>query len=320
MKFTANFLYRIGSTSIDGRWESSLAQNELKILQELGLGVAIDITAKHPWATKSSFVAKKTTKEDDLVVVNECNKFHSSREHVEKYSEIQAGLESSFRPDPSKPINVTVAADVHRSNTRSKTIEHETILTRTVAFRARDPANREKCKEEFELNLHNYLEDNGCFRNSKYDETTNHVCLHYLKELGGVTHYVSSITLGATKYHVHLNSTLFNSLSTSSGIAADSFVAASVKSKASRKVFQSQSKRHEIGKIPDKRSILHFRTKGEAVVKCSYNSLANLVSNRQLREQLEMGIHEYIDAKTNGTRELLCLDQCSPQHTLNAKI
>ena len=305
-----------GDSSIDGRWEPSLThrEDELKAIEELGLGVAIDITAEHLWVTKSAFQAK-SVESKGLIVINESNKFHSSREHVEKYSDVQAGLESSFRPDPSKPINVTVAADFHRSSTRSKTIDSKTLLTRTVAFRARDPANRDETTEEFEPNLHKYLVKEKCFPEcehglscrqcGKYSPTTNHKCIRYLKKLGGVTHYVSSVTLGATRYQVRLNSTLFQSASTSSGSSIDTFVSVSTKAKGCRKVFQSQSKEHRIGKIPESLdcSVLQFRTKGEAVVKCSYNSLANLVSHPDLCTQLEMGIREYIDSKKNGIRK-----------------
>ena len=300
----------------------------MKALEELGLGVAIDITAKHPWVTKSAFQAKSVVgARKELVVINESNRSHRSREQVETYTSIQQGLESSFRPDPTTPINVTVAADFHRSSSRSKTINSQTILTRTVAFRAKYPVNKSGddsvSKERFEENLHKWLVEKKCYpvvcgvHPSKpeglkcglecglYSETTNHYCIDYLKELGGVTHYVSSITLGATKYQVALNSTLFTSLSSSSEVTAHTFASASTKSKASKKVFQSHSKEQYIGKIPEGNGdILHFRTKGEAVVKCSYNSLANLVTHPQLRKFLERGINEYIDLKKNGTRKL----------------
>ena len=288
--------------------------DELTALQELGLGVAVDITAKHPWVTKSAFQAK-SVELTDLIVINESNKFHKSKEHVEKYSDIQAGLESSFRPDPSTPINVTVAADFHRSNARSKTIDSRSVLTRTVAFRANVPGASDS-NLAFEEDLHQWLVKKGCVTTRdpnpvrrKYDQTTNYHCIDYLKELGGVTHYVSSITLGATSYHVSSNSTVFTSLSSSSGIKTDAFISASVNSKATRKIFQSQSREQRIGKIPDgDRNVLPFRTKGEAVVKCSYNSLANLVTNAELRIMLERGIHEYIDSKKNGTRKFFCLN------------
>ena len=204
------------------KWEPSLINNpeELKALQELGLGVAIDITAKHPWERKSTFQVKEVTFKE-LIVINESNKYRKSKEQVETYTTIQADLESGFRPDATKPIQVTIAADAHRSSSRSKTIDSKTILTRTIAFHARDPSTREENLEDFEKKLKEWLEKQGC---SKYDKRTVTLCIQYLNELGGVTHYVSSITLGATKYHVSLNSTLFTSLSASSEIKAESFV------------------------------------------------------------------------------------------------
>ena len=267
-------------------------------------------------------------KREDLIVTNESNQFLRTSEQVETYSEVQAGLESSFRPDPSKPINVNIAAEFHRSNTRSKTIKGTTVLTQTVAFRAKDPTSKSESKEEFENQLHKWLVRKDCVKcrneanislpnqcgDCVYSPKTNHYCIDYLKELGGVTHYVSSITLGATKYQVTLNSTLLQSISTASGIGVestvDSFVSVSAKAKKSRKVFQSHSKEQQIGKIPQHDSsnlkeLLQFRTKGEAVVRCSYNSLANLVSHPELRAQLELGIQEYIDLQKNGTRKLL---------------
>ena len=124
-----------------------------------GLGVAVDITAKHPWARKSTFQAKSVLDKNNLIVTNESDQFLRSRQQVESYSEMQAGLESRFRPDPSKPISVNIAADFHRSNTRSKTIKGTTVLTRTIAFHARCPTTRRQDvkKEEFEKQLHTWL-------------------------------------------------------------------------------------------------------------------------------------------------------------------
>ena len=322
----------------ESSWESSLNEEELHLLEELGLGVAVDITAKHPWARKSAFQAKPVVEapaeqeasklvakaKADLIVINESNQFLKTKEHVETYSEVQASLESSFRPDPSKPISINITADFHRSNTRSKTIKGSTVLTRTVAFRVQEPSSRiEREKEVFEKKLHNWLvhpkrkcceikdhnHSNGNNNECVYSQKTNHYCIDYLKDLGGgVTHYVSSITLGATKYQISRNSTHFNSLSTSAGGGIDTFVSVSTKSKVSKKVFQSSSKEQQIGRVPqhdraDLKELLRFRTKGEAVVRCSYNSLSNLVSHPELRRQLERGIQEYIDTQKNGTRK-----------------
>ena len=308
----------------DEPWEASLTDDssELKILEELGLGVAIDITVKQPWARKSAFQAKSVLQANDLIATNESNQFLKTSQHVESYSEMQAGLESKFRPDPSKPISVHIAVDFHRNHTKSKTIKGTTVLTRTVAFRAKDPTTRRQDNEEkFERNLHTWLRRQNlvsckdCGKNPNiescqcadytYNPKTNHYCIDYLRELGGVTHYVSSITLGATKHHIERNSTLFRSLSNSTGVSVAS---TSEKTKASRKAVESCSKQQQVGKVPqyddgNLRELLKFRTKGEAVVQCSYNSLSNLVFNLQLRKYLELGIQEYIDLQKNGTRK-----------------
>ena len=142
---------------------------------------------------KSTFQAKEV-KFDDLIVINESNKYCKWKEQVDTYTTIQADLESGFRPDVTKPIQVTIAADAHRSSSRSKTINCKTILTRTVAFHVKDPSSREQNTENFEKKLKEWLKQQGC---SKYDKTTTTYCIQYLNELGGVTHYVSSITLGA---------------------------------------------------------------------------------------------------------------------------
>ena len=312
------------SSVYDEPWEASLTDDssELKILEELGLGVAIDITVKQPWARKSAFQAKSVLQANDLIATNESNQFLKTSQHVESYSEMQAGLESKFRPDPSKPISVHIAVDFHRNHTKSKTIKGTTVLTRTVAFRAKDPTTRRQDNEEkFERNLHTWLQRQNlvsckdCGKNPNiescqcadytYNPKTNHYCIDYLRELGGVTHYVSSITLGATKYHIERNSTLFRSLSNSTGVSVAS---TSEKTKASRKAVESCSKQQQVGKVPqyddgNLRELLKFRTKGEAVVQCSYNSLSNLVFNLQLRKYLELGIQEYIDLQKNGTRK-----------------
>ena len=312
------------SSVYDEPWEASLTDDssELKILEELGLGVAIDITANHPWARKSAFQAKSVSDANDLIVINESNQFLRTSQHVEFYSEMQAGLKSKFRPDPSKPISVNIAVDFHRNHTKSKTIKGTTVLTRTVAFRAKDPTTRRQDNEEkFERNLHTWLQRQNlvsckdCGKNPNiescqcadytYNPKTNHYCIDYLQELGGVTHYVSSITLGATKYHIERNSTLFRSLSNSTRVSVAS---TSEKTKASRKAVESCSKQQQVGKVPqyddgNLRELLKFRTKGEAVVQCSYNSLSNLVFNPQLRKFLELGIQEYIDLQKNGTRK-----------------
>lgn len=119
-----------------------------------------------------------------------------------------------------------------------------TVLTRTVAFCAKGLTRRKEQIEDFEERLQKWLcKKYPCTKES--DETcyiylpkTNHLCIDYLKELGGVTHYVSSLTLGATRYQVTIP-LYFKFFWNWCG-----FICLSIK--ATRKVFQSISKEQQI--------------------------------------------------------------------------
>jgi hypothetical protein len=68
IQFTIINFCRYSKDACD-EWELSLTdqEEELKALQELGLGVAIDITTKHPWVTKSAFQAKLVNRKELVV-------------------------------------------------------------------------------------------------------------------------------------------------------------------------------------------------------------------------------------------------------------
>ena len=172
----------------------------------------------------------------------------------------------------------------------------------------------------FEANLKKWLNERGCFDSKKFDKTTNHHCIKYLNELGSVTHYVSSITLREAKYQVSLNFTLFNSLSASFRNQSRNICHSFSENQSILKIFQSRQKQqHNIGRVPDEKHegrLINFRTKAEAVVKCNYTSLANLVSDPTLRRMLDRGINEYIDKKKNGTRKFILYIKLMPCHNI----
>ena len=308
------------------------------------------------------FQAKEVNNTKHLIVINESNQFKKYHEVVESYSEVQTALKSSFRPSPNMPIDVTVAADFHRSFTNKKSMKGETVLTRTVAFRMNDPLMRAAEKEVFEVQLNAWLHKSNSIRKGSkkegipeewkldykpnqpsgteraanggkeesndleaesndagkeesfwyYHPETNHTCLEYLRALGGITHYVSSVTLGATRYQVETEKLLNLSHSQSAGIQADKFAAATVKSTRKKKQFVLNSKTEAIGRVPPfhedgkTKKILPFRTKDEAVVRCSFTSLSNLVTHPHLQKELEAAIQEYIDSQLHGTSKFTC--------------
>lgn len=306
-----------------------------------------------PESSESSYYA-------DLIVINESNQFKKYSEVVDSFSEVQSALKSSFRPSPNQPIDVSIAADFHRSSLHKKSMKGETVLTRTIAFRVHAPIVSTGKKEKFEEQLNAWLEKQGCITHSSkgkdmcipevckipgyqstlpstvhsnqsampsdqsavpsvesfwyYTPETNHMCIQYIRALGGVTHYVSSITLGATRYHVETEKLINLSLSQSAGVSADRFASGTLKVTTKKKKFISNSKTEAIGKIPPKDKdgnmeyTLQFRSVSEAVVRCSYTSLSNLVTHPHLQTELEAAIQEYIDFRLHGTRKFkICI-------------
>lgn len=327
----------------------------------------------------------------DLIVINESNQFKKYSEVVDSFSEVQTALKSSFRPSPNQPIDVSIAADFHRSSLHKKSMKGETVLTRTIAFRVHAPIVSTGKKEKFEEQLNKWLEKQGCITHSSkgkntcipeickipeyqstlpsnpstvhsnqftmpsdqsvmpfdqstvpsdqsamssdqsampsdqsvvpsvesfwyYTPETNHMCIQYIRALGGVTHYVSSITLGATRYHVETEKLINLSLSQSAGVSADRFASGTLKVTTKKKKFISNSKTEAIGRIPPKDKdgnmeyTLQFRSVSEAVVRCSYTSLSNLVTHPHLQTELEAAIQEYIDFRLHGTRKFkICI-------------
>ena len=293
----------------------------------------MDITEKHSWVKKSTFQAKKIDNISELVAINESNQSKEYQEAVENFSEVHGSLQSSFRP--TTPISLSIAADFHRSFKRSKEMSGKTVLTRTISFKAKDPITMQQEMETFEIQLNEWLKQKKCLKSiseadpklritqeSKeafkdkddtwmyYSAETNHVCLDYLRALGSVTHYVSSVTLGASRYTVNNTKSMAKSGSLSAGVSGTPYASATASGGIKRGWFQFNRNKETIGKVPDKDNFLLYRGKEEAVVRCSYSPLSYLVSHPHLRSELDSAVEEYIDSQVHGTSEFSIFDHC----------
>ena len=322
------------STAIqtEDKWELPLTdEEECMRIMELGLGRAVDSTEKHTWETKSEFQAKGATP-DSLMVIQECNKLKKFNEYVENYSNVQVGMGTTFQPIPHKPIDVSVAADTERSSHHVQAISGETVLTRTVAFKTKDPCCEEK--EDFEVNLNkwlidkNYIKCSNCdnYQNGShatfvqkcnkcsdgeayYTVETSDGCMEYLQILGGVTDYIMSVTLGATKYRTASKSahSMFGKASASVGMYR--FARGRASASASRFSQVMRSKTDRIGRVPKSdlfgncNDLVRMRTMDEAVVSYSFAPLSKLIKHSYLEKQVHTAIKVYEDAQLYGTRE-----------------
>ena len=295
----------------DEKWEEPLfidsEEAECKRFLDLGLGRALDNTEQHPWETKSHFQAKAVTFES-LSVIQECNKQNYETEIVEDYPKVQKTLNATFQSVFNKPIHVSVAADAQRSGCENMvtSITENVITSRTVAFKTLHPCERER--EEFESRLNQWLSSKGCIKCSICDgyqqgspdtlvqkcETcgkgsafytckTSDSCLEFLKALGGVTHYVTSLTLGA-------------------------MYSSSQKKNAIKKLERGKETcMNLLGRV---QIPVHMRTVEEAVIKYSLASLSDLIIHSHLEKQMYTAIQVYVDEKLHGIRKYMYMYVC----------
>ena len=286
--------------------------DELERISELGLGKAIDATLSNPWANKKAYEAREV-KLQDLVVTNEGNRIKRFAEEIESYYEVQGHIEQTVKI-PDKPIDISIAAESHRSHSQSYSMKGTIIHTRTISFEigAAAPCGVDAVdggdktldvvvdtRSKFEKRLHQWVkaksDESDLEADQEYDDKTNAYCREFLESLGGATHYVSSITLGAMSYKVKTSSSSTTQVSQQTSVKVPRVggptTSTTVKTGSSRK----RSDEQEIGQIPED-GVIKVRSPAEAVIRYSFTPLTNLVSNVELRAHLQRAIQQYLES------------------------
>ncbi len=296
-------------------WLEGLLQEELPWIQELGLGRAIDATLPQPWVNKRAYQAKKFPSMSELVVTHEGNKVKMISEQIENYYEMQAQVAAGIDV-PNKPIEISIAAESHRSFGTSYSLTATTITTRTITFNVwhhNDGKRMEidgiveseakplsEHKSKFEMDLQRWVKEKKEKEEKKGNEGNDEgdVYLDFLKALGGATHYVSSITLGAMRYHLKRKEFSRKKVAQESHIKvprlADSKASASLVSQC----FRSKAVYQQIGQVSfdegEQPKPIKFRTPSEAVIQYAFTPLTNLVSDPDLQYNLRLAIRRYL--------------------------
>ena len=295
---------------VDGDlWPDSLCEGEHIRLAEMGMGKAVDSTQKQQWEKKTTYQAKEITGIGDLVVITEG--FHKKEfaDDVESFHELQANIGASVTIS-NMPIQIGVAADAQRSFSSSQHMSGTTIITRTIAFKTShshsSQVNPEK-RTAFETDLEHWLGRKGCCTDEEgkltYGDNSSHECLMFLRALGGVTHYISSITLGAMEYLTKTIRSTTTVTSSSASVGMKGTASAESGSKFTKKSSGKHKQHSEIGRIPDKGRMIKPRSTAEAVIRFSVSPLTNLVANDDLKVHLESAIKQYVEMNSFKRRK-----------------
>ena len=255
-------------------------------LATLGLGKAIDSTNPHPWANKSSYQAKFVTKSNTTVTL-EGSHYRHYTEFVDNYFTLQGSIESTLKV-PNQPIDVGVAEDASRSTRSTKLVQGKIIYTSTVAFKVvvDSPSNP---VTNFEEDLRRWI------KTERNDKLTAVNCEEFLRQLGGVTHFVSSVTLGALEHTQTKVLTREMKTSESTSVGAERVGSSKVKASTHKFNKTANDEREKIGRIGEKETVMEL-----AVVRYAFTSVASLITTDiKLMEAVQKAVVNYTDQQLN---------------------
>ena len=213
---------------------SMSSRQETARFAELGLGRGVDFTDPSPWANKSSF--QIYPKFDDIIETDEGGLLQCYESRITSTLDIQAQLKASIS-FPNSPVSLGVTGELSRSPNSLKKVISRKVTNRTISFRmdslsetelnpevekqssrALAPSleetvstwiwyqiccrNTERKCEELRKKaatslLHDYIQ--GANKDAVFAVVDD--CADFVQSFR-VTHYVNSVTLGASEHTV----------------------------------------------------------------------------------------------------------------------
>jgi hypothetical protein len=314
---------------------------EIQRFVDLGLGRGVDSTDPHPWTNKTSFQVRDpfSARVDDIVLgTDEGGSLHTYASHITSTEDVQAQLKAALSI-PNTPVSLGVEGELSRSSHTSRKVEGRRAKNRTISFRMdkllgpgfsilEKKSNqmsqtfeeiisrfiwKQICHRDRDRKLEEVFTKSATFLLSDYIQASNkdengliiEDCENFVYSFG-VTHYVNSITLGASEHTVITKSK--HTRVAQQGLNACAPQIASVQQKFSLKsmVSKSRSTTHYHGRITDGKV---KRCPGdEAVIEVKILPIYSLIHhNPFIFLALHKAIADYAEEKTTqqGTGEIL---------------
>lgn len=120
------------------------SQEEITRFLELGLGRGIDATNESPWSNKSSFQVQNPTP-DNLIWTDEGGSLQSCKSSISSIIDLQTELKESVS-NPNTPVSLGLEGEMSRSYHSSRRAVGRKVINRTVSFRTDHADNKEHGK------------------------------------------------------------------------------------------------------------------------------------------------------------------------------
>ena len=229
--------------------------------QDLGLGRGVDASRPNPWLNKSSFQVRHVT-EENVIGTEEGGILYSYEREMQSLSEKHVNLSESIAI-PDSPLTLGLEGEMSDSRSVTRKAVGKKIVNRTVSFidNYEDMSKPEKKLLTFEDYLYNYVlaalnksknkkvenldEYAEDFNENKMEEI--YLYSRQFVQQYRITHYVSSISLGASSYHVLSEEEYVRKVGGTGTIGLEAVANSALKANTSKKLSKSSSVKHEIG-------------------------------------------------------------------------
>ncbi len=300
----------------------------------LGLGRGVDATIPFPWQNKRSFQVR-SVKFEDIMGTEECGAYQKYTSTVASSTEIKANLKASLSLLHT-PVSLGLDSEVSRSSNHTRKTVGTRVINRTVSFRReggedtsltvlsaesipletfeefvsewilkrikkrgvtsiqnQDPTTVGEKGTEPIQELHDYISK------ASKEERKRILgdCDNFIRFFG-ITHYVSSITLGAMEYMVFTEEDYDKLVSMGANISATSMATVGVKVSSKWSWSKKNNLTHRIGKITDQKAARG--TYDEAVIEINIKSILPLIQESYLLQlAFRKVIEDYIGDSIN---------------------
>ena len=308
----------------------------MQIFNDLGLGRGVDATNSKPWINRSAFQVRFAAP-NNVVGTEEGNLYRSFLNEVDSSLHLQTSLSASI--PANQLVSVNVDAELSRNYSTSQKSEGAKVVTRSIAFLSGFEANEdfsEESNSSFESRLlkwmqnevrHDFYEENDLLesilcRMHSVDKSRALIrtCYKFI-ETFSITHYVHSLELGASYYHVISDKAYETKVSQNTKVTAKQVASVSAGVEGASGGKSSHKKYTRIGHMNytplDSEDLLksdsssskflsaiHSPTVGrntmeEAVVGIKLQPISSLIGNPLLKKALQNALQEYIHDQQN---------------------
>ncbi len=283
-------------------------------LQDFGLGRGVNGTDPQPWVNKLALQVRNIVREDmrakstssekpqnmftcNLIGTNEGAVVHNFVQEVTNIKELKANLDTSVTV-PNSPVSVGVGAELSRSLTTTQKAIGRRVINQTVSFTMECDAAAEEQLARHIIEAADIEKVASC----SSMKTLKGLEISALEDLFKrfvyryrVTHYVSSISLGASTFTVQSESEYNKLASVSGNVGVQQVAQAKVSASYIEKMMNKSKNVQKVGRLRE-----DWTVEKEAVVDVKMEPISSLFQSDAFRGCMQGVLTTFFREKDYG--------------------